>query len=190
MAGELSPALLTRTRRFARHSWQSGASSPRPWCDTRTLHRPLAPRTGRSTDRFCPDQDHDHQEEEEAEDHELPNDPLRLHPTTLASRPLRDALLFLLAYRPALLAPVGSLQKGGVTQFQRLAPPCLSLHPTSSSCGKLPERRRYPFPAPRSYEPTNDERSPPCGAWEKQVGKSARHRYTLFFFLGVFGIPW
>ena len=47
MAGELSPALLTRMLRFARHHWQSCASSPRLRCDARTLHRLRAP-TNRS----------------------------------------------------------------------------------------------------------------------------------------------
>ena len=71
-------------------------------------------RTGRSTDRYCPEQDHDHQEEEEAEDHELPK----------TRPPWRSACPYI---------------------HSRLSP-----RPPSSSCVKLPERRRYPFPTPRS----------------------------------------
>ena len=44
-AGELSPALSTRTRRLARQSWKSGASRPRPSCHARTPHRLRAPTT-------------------------------------------------------------------------------------------------------------------------------------------------
>ena len=46
MAVELSPALLVRTRRFAPHSRQSCASSPRLRCIARTLHRPTPPTNG------------------------------------------------------------------------------------------------------------------------------------------------
>ena len=50
MDGELSPALLARTRRFAPHSRQICASSPRLRCVTRTLFRPTPP-TNRSLHR-------------------------------------------------------------------------------------------------------------------------------------------
>ena len=67
-------------------------------------------------------------------------------------------------------------------------PPGFLLRPPSSSCGKLRERGRSSVPAPHSHEPTNDERSPLCGARQIQAGKSARHRYSLFF-PGVLEIP-
>ena len=65
-AGELSPALLTRTRRFARHSWQSCASFVTPGLSTDCKLQ----RTGRSTERFSTDQDQDFHPTDFHQDHE------------------------------------------------------------------------------------------------------------------------
>ena len=136
--GELSPALFTRTRRFAQHSRQSGASSPRPWCHTRTLHRLRAPTNGSL-----------HRPLLHRQVTKKTTTTKKKGKTTTTDREDRlgvlRALISLLVYRSALLpAPVGSFQKGGVTHFQRLAPmnrPMTNDHPFAA-CGK--NRRENP----------------------------------------------
>ena len=67
MAGELSPALLARTRRFAPHSRQSCAFSLRLLCVARTRHWPAPPTTGRSTGpQGRPQEELNHRKSEEA----------------------------------------------------------------------------------------------------------------------------
>jgi len=204
-AGELSPVLSTRMCRLARQSWQSGASRPRPSCHARTPHRLRAPTNGSShgpllhrqatmSRRSRPRRNH-HRRPKRNHQHTRRR-PRRL--TTTTKRPrlgVLHALICLLASCSALLrVPAGSFEKRGVPQFQRLAPPCLSLRPTSSSCGKLRERGRSSVPTPHSHEPTNGKRSPLCGAREKHAGKSTclsefllvfpwRYRNPLFLFL-------
>ena len=149
MTGELSPAVLARTRRFARQLAERRLQSASP------PRRPDSPPTASCNERVAP--------------------------RTASSQT-----------KTKTFTRLTSTQKRG-EHHDRLTwcsacpyiSPGLSLRPPSSSCGKLPEGRRYPCPTPRSYEPTNDERSPPCGAQEKQAEKSARHRYTFFFFMAL-----
>ena len=205
MVGELSPVLSSRVCRLRGRAGKaappSASFAPRPgpphtthttWRPERrhllddktnsTKTRPKAPSRPHST--LHPRKTRRNHKYDEEEDHQHTRRPTKFRLGVL------HALLFLLAFCSALLrVPVGSFEKRGVPQFQRLAPPCLSLRPTSSSCGKLREREHYPFPAPHSHEPTNDERSPLFGAWENRRENPRAYRSSFLFFLGVIEIP-
>ena len=154
-AGELSPALSTRTRRFARRSRQSGASSLHPWSTPGLPTDCELRRTGHSADRFSPDRP-PRAEDPDQEDHQKKPPPRRRRRTRAAQdRPTLNAATEPKkhdplstnprrgpTWRPArpyippascsalLRAPAGSFEKGGVPHSQPSRPP-----PPRAACG-------------------------------------------------------